>query len=350
LNKNKLVTLLGSICLVLILAALPLMAACAKPAPPPKPAWPEKMVWATVPAGTTGYLNSVGISQLITRELEVMTSVQPGTSAEESTMRVLDGRANLGWSNSVTGRDAYRATGVFEKQEKGKLRVLCGNYIIAFEYFTLVASGIEKFEDIRGKRFMCVSAAKAGADLLTATLDAYGMTRDDFVALPRLAPPQQVTALKDGTADIARFPGSPPIPLFQELATSRPMRLLSLDEDKVKAVRQKYPIYLPCPIPAGTYKGQDEDVLVLGFLGYTAVTKDFPEDLAYQILTVIWDNWEELKKIHSVFKNMTPELAVMDPTAPYHAGAVKYYKEKGVWTAEYDSRQQKLLAELGETK
>ena len=61
-------------------------------------------------------------------------------------------------------------------------------------------------------------------------------------------------------------------------------------------------------------------------------------------LKAIWENTDKLAPIHPLFKEWTRERAVdHEVTIPYHPGAVRFYKERKVWTAEMDAVQQKLL-------
>jgi len=70
-----------------------------------------------------------------------------------------------------------------------------------------------------------------------------------------------------------------------------------------------------------------------------------PDAVVEAALKAIWENTDKLAPIHPLFKEWTRERAV-DPevTIPFHPGAVRFYKERKVWTADMDSFQQKLLS------
>ena len=81
--------------------------------------------------------------------------------------------------------------------------------------------------------------------------------------------------------------------------------------------------------------------------------KDLPDDFVYQLLKYSYDTEyrADFELVHvSIPKGVTLERAVMGPTIPYHAGAVKYYKDMGVWTSELDNWQKDMLKKLGEKK
>jgi TRAP transporter TAXI family solute receptor len=60
------------------------------------------------------------------------------------------------------------------------------------------------------------------------------------------------------------------------------------------------------------------------------VTKKTPDDVVYQLVKATFDNFEEFKKLHPAFANLKAEEMVKNGlSAPLHAGAAKYFKEKG---------------------
>ena len=88
--------------------------------------------------------------------------------------------------------------------------------------------------------------------------------------------------------------------------------------------------YRTATIPGGMYRGNDEDVATFG-VGATFVTSsDVSEEAVYTVVSSVFDNFEDFKKLHPAFANLEPEeMATAGLSAPLHPGAAKYYKEKG---------------------
>ena len=84
-------------------------------------------------------------------------------------------------------------------------------------------------------------------------------------------------------------------------------------------------------IPAGTYSGQDQDVLTSAIKITLCTSADVPEDVIYDLTKTFWENIDTLSQSQSILKSCSVEEAVTDLAGlPIHDGAAKYYKEIGV--------------------
>jgi TRAP-type uncharacterized transport system substrate-binding protein len=63
------------------------------------------------------------------------------------------------------------------------------------------------------------------------------------------------------------------------------------------------------------------------------------------VLKNIWDNVDKLAPLHPSFKDWTRQRAVdAEVTMPYHPAAVQFFKERGVWPANMDDAQRRLIS------
>jgi hypothetical protein len=82
------------------------------------------------------------------------------------------------------------------------------------------------------------------------------------------------------------------------------------------------------------WKSLSEPTLMVSFGGVLATRPDVPEDVAYAVTKAIYDNAEFVRQRGGVpLKDITAEFATkyLMKAYPVHAGAAKYFKEKGVW-------------------
>ena len=79
---------------------------------------------------------------------------------------------------------------------------------------------------------------------------------------------------------------------------------------------------------------------------YLIATKDMSDEAAYQVVKALWEYNEELGATHPILKDWQRERMVSDKAfIPYHAGVIKLFKEKGVWSKEMDALQAKLSSQ-----
>ena len=78
------------------------------------------------------------------------------------------------------------------------------------------------------------------------------------------------------------------------------------------------------------YKGTDTAQPSFGVLATLVVSADMPEATAYTITKAVFDNFDDFRKLHPAITNITKEGSLLGNSVPFHLGAVKYFKEKGL--------------------
>jgi len=142
-----------------------------------------------------------------------------------------------------------------------------------------------------------------------------------------------VQQIKDGHLDgVCWTIATGGAPALTDLANSFEVNWIGVDPDGIKYVIDKYPFLSSFTTKGGSNKGQDHDVTSVGDICHIIVKSDMPEDQAYQITKAVMDNADALKAAVPAGKDYTLETATITANVlPYHPGAIKYYKEKGVW-------------------
>ncbi|HHU75958.1 MAG TPA: TAXI family TRAP transporter solute-binding subunit [Firmicutes bacterium] len=216
-------------------------------------------------------------------------------------------------------------------------------------YSVLVAedSGIKTAEDLKGKSYILNYTGAAG---ITAQAKAFlanqNLTENDvnIVSVPSIS--DGVKAVIERRADCA---GSANVgfALVEELEATRGARFLSFDSspEAVKRAQEEFPLYPIDVEPGPGFTGVREPITMMAYDAYLIGRIDLSEEAAYAIVEAIWENNEELSGIHPRLKEWTIDRFVSEQaTLPYHPGAIKFYKDKGVWTEEMDALQESLLS------
>ena len=226
---------------------------------------------------------------------------------------------------------AYAAAGTRSFEAEGALdsfRVIGGLYAEALQLVTMDPE-IKSVADLKGKK---VSIGAAGSGVYFNAVDvlaAAGLTEADII-------PQyqsfgdSADALKDRKIDAAFIVAGAPTPAIQELCTSATAYLVPIDGDIAAKLMAASPYYTTYKVPAGTYNGQTEDVTTVTVKATLIVSTSADEDAVYNITKAIFDNADTITAAHAKGAELSLENATSGMTAPFHAGAAKYFKEKGI--------------------
>ena len=239
------------------------------------------------------------------------------------------GNYQLGTVQSDVMAYAWEGSRSFEKEGKiESFRVIGGLYAEAVQLVTMDPS-IKSVADLRGKK---VSIGAAGSGVYFNAVDilgAAGMTENDIVPQYQSFA-DSADALKDGKIDAAFIVAGAPTPAIQELCTSASAYLVPIDGDIAKKLMEGSSFYTEYKIPAETYKGQTTDVTTVTVKATLIVSANASEDDVYNITKAIFDNVDAITAAHAKGAELSLENATSGMAAPFHAGAAKYFKEKGI--------------------
>lgn len=224
---------------------------------------------------------------------------------------------------------AYTGTEAFKDDGKLPLLTLMHMYAAPQHLVTTTRTGIKKFSDIKGKK-VSLGAQGGGDQLLSLMiLDAAGMDPDKDLRKQQLSQPEAVTALKDGNIDAAFFNFAVPGSAVMEIAAVRDVVLIPLPDDVIAKVTAKHPFLMPYTIAKGAYSKQDQDVKTVADGNFLVVNEKLPEKVAYDMVKIFIEKKEDIMKVTPQAVDFTPQKAGIG-IIPFHKGAAKYFKEKGV--------------------
>ena len=192
-------------------------------------------------------------------------------------------------------------------------------------------SGIKNFMDLKGKRVNIGNPGSGQRGTMEVLMGALGWTNDDFKLASELKSAEQSQALCDNKVDAMVFTVGHPSGSIQEATTSCDSVLVNVTGPAVDKLVADNAYYRKATIPGGMYRGNDEDTQTFG-VGATFVSSaKVPDEVIYQVVKAVFENFDEFKKLHPAFANLKQEEMVKDGlSAPLHNGAVTYYKEAGL--------------------
>jgi TRAP transporter TAXI family solute receptor len=282
----------------------------------------------TGPMGGSWYPLGGAISDALQKNIPGLTlSVMPGGGI--GNVEALEvGKCDIGFANSCSAVDGLYGRAPFKKKMEN-MRQLANLYPQYFQMVVPEDSGIKSVADMKGKTLACDRKGLTGEQLSQLVLQAYGFDYKDMAKVHHVGYSDGVALMKDGHAQgfflITTIPASSII----DLAADRKIRLLSLPDDKIKALQKINSGFLKRVIPKGTYPGVDYEVQGVGAFTHLIISAKLPDDLVYRITKILVENLPRFGDVVKDMKGVTAKDLAFDVGVPYHPGARKYYKEIG---------------------
>ncbi|WMS45018.1 TAXI family TRAP transporter solute-binding subunit [Acuticoccus sp. MNP-M23] len=184
---------------------------------------------------------------------------------------------------------------------------------------------VSTFADLEGKSVL-LGKGSFGAREGEKYMALFGLDGKVDIADAELS--NAVAALKNGQIDAFVTAGSFPAPNVVEAAAGSDVTLISMTDDEVAATKRTRLV-----IPAGTYAGQDEEVVTTSLPVVAYATTGMDDDTAYTLTKAFWDKKAALGSDARWWDGVTPEL-LANITGQIHPGALKYYEEAGIEVPE----------------
>ncbi len=106
--------------------------------------------------------------------------------------------------------------------------------------------------------------------------------------------------------------------------------MVAIEGAEVDALVSENAYYTKSSIPGGMYKGNDADTPTFGVKATFVTSASVDDDVVYQVVKAVFDNFDHFKKLHPAFAHLKEEDMIKDSlSALLHDGAVRYYKERG---------------------
>ncbi len=244
--------------------------------------------------------------------------------------QIAEGELDFGVAQSDWQYHAYNGSAPDRVNPFPGLRGVFSVHPEPFQIIVAKDSGIETFEDLKGKRVNIGNPGSGQRGTMEVLMNAYGMTTDDFAIATELTSTEQSSALCDGNIDAFGYTVGVPNAGVAVATDGCDARIISLNTEIEKQLVADNPYYAFATIPAGTYKTTTEDVTTFGVMATFVTSESQDEQTVYEVTRAVMENIEDFRQLHPAFANLQPENMIKDGmSAPLHPGAMRYYKEQG---------------------
>lgn len=241
------------------------------------------------------------------------------------------GELEFGVAQSDWQYHAYNGTSKFADNPFPDIRAV---FSVHPEPFTLIVrsdSGINGFEDLKGKRVNVGNPGSGQRATMEVVMDAFGIGMDDLGLATEYKGSEMAKQLCDGNIDAMIYTIGHPAAAVKEATTTCDASLIDVTGPAIDKLVGDNPFYRVATIPGGMYKGTDGDTTTFG-VGATFVTSaSVPDDTVYIVAKSVMENIDDFRGLHPAFANLNPAEMVSDGlSAPLHPGAERAYKELGL--------------------
>jgi len=285
--------------------------------------------------GQTGVYFVVGqsICRLVNRDSATtgLKCTAPSTGGSIANINAIKaGDMDMGVAQSDWQYHAYNGSSKFEGDKFDKERAV---FSVHSEPFTVIArkdANIASFDDLKGKRVNVGNPGSGQLATMEVVLAAKGWTMADFALASELKPAEQAAALGDNKVDAIIYTVGHPNGSIQEAVSTVEAVLVPVEGEAIDKLVADAPFYAYATIPGGMYPGTDAEVKTFGVKATFVTSADVPDDVVYEVVKAVFDNFDRFKKLHPAFENLKEEEMIKDGlSAPLHPGAIKYYTERG---------------------
>ena len=247
---------------------------------------------------------------------------------------VIKGDMDLGVAQSDRQFEAVK--GLSEWKNKGPQKDLRSVFSLHSETYFMVASedsGIKGYADLKDKD---VAVGNPGSGTLQNSKDilaAYGLSLDDLGKSEWLKASESAKLLQDGRIDAFAYTVGNPAGLIKEATSGRiKVRFVPASPEALDKLLAGRPYYVKAAIPVSFYPmGLNKADVPTFAVKATLITRaGVPDEVVYAITKTVFENLDQLRKLHPALSGLTPRDMLQGLSAPLHPGALKYYKEAGL--------------------
>jgi TRAP transporter TAXI family solute receptor len=257
-------------------------------------------------------------------------SVEASAGSVANIRGVIARNIDVGIAQSDMQYAARAGEGPFKGSAQPKLRALFSVYPELLTVMTREDSNVRTLEDLRGKRVSLGPPGSGTRATMELVMDAVGLKKDDLKSALELKFVEMSPALCENKIDAYVFVAGHPNAVFHEAADSCRTRIIPVQGAHIDELVQSRPYYAKAQVPGRVYKGTEDAQPTFGTMATVVVSEDMPEEVAYAITKSVFDNFDDFRKLHPALADLTKAQALKGETVPFHAGAVRYFKESGL--------------------
>jgi TRAP transporter TAXI family solute receptor len=289
---------------------------------------------ATSNPGTTTYSSCTAIAKVANEKAGLRATVQPFASSTVFIPAVAGGAPQFGFASITDLLYAYEGIDYFAGRQYRDLRAVAVMYPLRNAIYVKKSSNLTKIADLKGKRMPDgYTSQKIIPSILDAMYATAGLSRSDMkpVLVPNVS--GGADALISGKADgFFMAVGSAKVrEADAAVGGLRAIKIEATPENQAIIAKRVPGLYLRPEKPGPENIGVLEPINVVSYDMLLFTAANVSDDVVYKLTKALYENKPDLVTSFPSYDLFEPQTMAKHLPFPYHPGAVKFYKEKGIW-------------------
>jgi uncharacterized protein len=289
--------------------------------------WPDTLTIGTASRGGTYHQYGEGLAQLLTRKLGLPITARETEGPVENLKLIESGEIALGFVTLGIAQQGWDGAADWTSgRQYRSARALFPMYDTPFEFALLSESPIQSIAQLEGKRVGVGPQGGTGGVYVPAIFKAIKMSANYVTG----SWTDLAVELGAKRLDAVVFVGGVPLPEVTELEKKGAIRNLTLLPSQIDAIRFAMPEIAQSTIAAGTYPSLRPSYHTVGMYNFAVARGNLPDSLVQAILDVVFNNPDEMMRIHPAAAETVPGNFVRNTVLPFHEGAARWYNNKAI--------------------
>lgn len=281
--------------------------------------------FATLPPGTLNHTTASAVAKVLKEKAGINMLVQPTAGDQIIVPMVARGEVEVGITNILELANYY------EGGKNPNLRLIGTAHPLRTAFWVRKDTPMQSIGDLKGKKVTFGYSAMRTIDTVSrAILATGGLTEKDIspVMVPNVV--RSADDFISGASDMFFFAfGGPKV--READATVGGIRVLEINEAGMDAARKVTPYgYLTDAAPGPVFTGVTKPMKVYTFDNVLITNAKVPDEVVYKMIEVLDQNKSDLVSVQPVLREFSAATLFKKYDIPYHAGALKYFKDKGI--------------------
>ena len=314
--------------------------------------WPKDVNIITPAPGASVHMIAVGVGKAVQKHTPIENwIVQPLGGPKLWLPMMAQGKCDFANHNAADILNAFLGRGLYSKLGPQRVRTVIGGHEYMFMFWTTPGKGINSIADLKGKvAYIKFKANPMFTAMSQNQLASAGLTYKDLKAVLAFSSIKEaIRGLIEGRVDSILYPVVPGA-VMQINEAKGECKFINLTKKQAEYVAERMEGYYIQDIAANDPRFRNKSAVPNAICYQSAMftSVDKNPEIVYGVTKAILENSHEFADSHPSAKYWSLKARPVSPAVPYHDGSIRYYKEKGLWSAEMQAYQEKMLKRQAE--